>query len=91
MKLKKRGKKLFACIFVALLSFMLAALSWYTASYDVCAVSLIILVFSVVWSIGIYLRAFSDKYGLLDRQGPDTLFEYEPGDKPYEEEKRSQP
>ena len=90
MKLKKRGKKLFAYIFVALISVTVACISWFSASYDVCAVSIIILVFSVVRSIGIYLRAFSDKYSLLDRQGPDTLFEYEPGDKRYEEEKRWQ-
>ena len=91
MKLKKRGKKLFAYLLVALLSFPVALISWCSSWYDVCTVSLIIFVFSVVKSICIYLANFYDKYGLLSRQGPDTLFEYEPGDKEYEEEKKWQP
>lgn len=90
MKLKKRGKKLFAYIIVALLSLTVASISWFSSSYDVCAVSITVFVFSVSRSISIYLVAFSDKYGLLGRQGPDTLFEYDPGDKEYEEEKRWQ-
>lgn len=88
MKLKKRGKRLAFYSDLVVLSatgiIIAALMGWHVAVF----VCITVLVISLVLSFSLSIDANVDKYGLFGiRQGPDTLYEYEPGDKEYDEEK----
>lgn len=88
MKLKKRGKWLAFYSDLVVLSatgIVIAALMRWHVAIFVC---IAVLVIALVLSLSLSLDANVDEYGLFGiRQGPDTLIEYEPGDKEYDEEK----
>lgn len=88
MKLKKRGKWLALYYDLAALSAMgiiIAALMGWHVIIFVC---ITVLVIALVLSLNLSINANVDEYGLFGiRQGANTLIEYEPGDKEYDEEK----
>ena len=90
MKLKPLGKKLAVYQATAIASFIGLPIAFHfgwAAAFCICLVAFI---FSGSQALSILIDANYSKYGLFGMRGPDTLIEYEPGDKDYETEKHWQ-
>lgn len=84
MKLKPRGKRLALYQNLAVISLLGLLLSAHFDFTEIGGLYILALVVSVSRIVGLAIDANVDQYGLWGSyRGPDTLIEYEPGDKNY--------